>query len=251
MTWKNLLLAFATFAFFAGCADPVPMGGMTNQNFAPSVDGNATMDFHAFSGANPAGGLPGVGGQLQCAQPENPVVGQCVPAYTNVTVTVLAPRAVDGTYEAHFVNATGSLLVVQLMEGPSMGAMATYTGAHNFTEDHTGRFTALELRLGNFVLASAPAQQGVQTVQDVAWTGRTLNATVSGLPANTTYQGNLYLANEDGSVQAEPTETFPVTNGPFSFTSTQRDIGAYAEFHIHVGHSKINLYKATIQTMAA
>ena len=73
--------------------------------------------------------------------------------------------------------------------------------------------------------------------------GKVLNVTVSGLPAAGSFVGRLYTCDPE-SMLLSIAETFPVNNGGTEFTAPL-DIADYAEFHIHVGTSLINLYKAS------
>lgn len=259
-----LLASILAAALLAGCSAKTPSGTFADLAFAPKVDGGAVAHYQAFSGANPGGQVPQVGGTVQCAQPPQAPVPPCKEPFTLVKVNVTAPKAVEGKYSVFLVNATGSLLVADLSETDTGDAKtARYAGEKNFTTDYTGRFTGLELRLGGFLLATAPAGEGAQAfvvaasakgvkVPEMSWEGHKMSGTIEGLPANATYQGNLYLPGPDGAALADPAESFTINgNGPFEYTSTSHDVGDFAEFHVHVGHSKVNLYKASVKPAAA
>jgi hypothetical protein len=257
---RSATLAVAAFALLAGCTAPAPEGTARDLQFAPTVAGTVVLDYQPFEGANPAAGTPA--GQAQCAHGQVPTspVPPCKGPWTDVQVNVTAPQAGDATYSVYLANATTELLVAELAEGALAGNMATYTGRQNFT--HLAAPTHVELRLGDLVVAHAGATEGPQPftldgaltaveVSALAWKGATLTGTAQGLPANATFQGNLYLAGPDGTVQMEPAESFTIQgNGPFTYTSPGRTVGEFVEFHIHVGHSKLNLYKAAIESAA-
>lgn len=255
------ILAVVVLAALAGCAAPEPQGTLRDLQFAPTVDGTVLLDFQPFEGANPAAGTP-AGPQAQCAHGQVPgsPVPSCKGPWTDVQVNLTAPRAADAKYSVYLANATTGLLVADLVEGAVSGNVAAYTGGQNFT--HLAAPTHVELRLGSLVVAHAGAAEGLQAftvdgaltgveVANLSWKGATLTGTAQGLPSNATFQGNLYLAGPDGTVQPEPAESFTLQgNGPFTYTSPERTIGDFVEFHIHVGHSKLNLYKAAIETSA-
>jgi hypothetical protein len=262
MSPRVLLLAAALVALtLAGCSSPPPSGTIVDAHHALALEGSAAIDYQPFEGGNPGGQAPVVGGQLQCAHggvPGGPVP-PCRGPWSDFRVNVTLPLAIEGAYTVHAVNATGSTVLLELAETDARETTALYAGAKNFTEDLTGRYTTLELRLGSFLLATAPAGEGPQAftvapaaqgVQTTAtWEARTIRGSVTGLQPNVTYRGNLYLPADGGGVQMMPTEWFTIApDGSFEYTSEARDISAFVEFHVHVGASKVNLFKATIQT---
>lgn len=255
------ILVLAALALLAGCTAPEPTGTGRDLQFAPTLAGGVMLDFQPFEGANPAFGTP-AGPQAGCAHGQVPMspLPPCKGPWTDVQVNLTAPHAGDAKYSVYLANATTELLVAELTEGAVSGNVATYTGGQNFT--HLAAPTHVELRLGSLVVAHAGATEGLQAftldgaltgveVTSLAWEGATLTGTAQGLPANVTFQGNLYVAGPDGTVQPEPPESFTIQgNGPFTYTSPERTIGEFVEFHIHVGHSKLNLYKAAIESSA-
>jgi len=263
MSPKGLLLAASlACTLVAGCAEDPPTGTLTDLGFNPGspLMGKAAIDYQPFEGANPAGQAPQVGGQLQCAQGQVPgsPVPPCRGPWTDVKVNATLPKGGDGMWSVWFVNATGESKVADLTEAQAgTGTTSLFTGGANLTADHTGRYSTLELRLDGFRYATASAAEGTPdftlatgadgvAVQNGAWSGKTLTGIISGLPENATFQGNLYVRGADGAVAADPEETFAIAgNGPFTYSSP-RDIAEFAEFHIHVGHSKVNLYKAVV-----
>ena len=250
-------LGALALALLAGCTAPEPQGTGRDLQFSPTLDGGVTIDYQPFEGGNPAAPA---GPQAGCAHGQVPMspLPPCKGPWTDVQVNLTAPRGGDAKYSVYLANATTELLVAELVEGAVFGNVATYTGRQNFT--HLAAPTHVELRLGDLVVAHAGAAEGPQaftldgalTAVDVAplsWKAGTLAGTVQGLPSNATFQGNLYLAAPDGTVQPEPAESFTIQgNGPFTYTSPERTIGDFVEFHIHVGHSKLNLYKAAIES---
>jgi len=263
MSQKNwILTSIVAFALLAGCSEAPPAGTLRDLSFSPPVAGDASFDYQAFTG-DETSGVPVVGGNLQCQAPgpAGPVVTPCKMPYTDVKVNATLPKGGDAKWSLYLVNATSELLVAELAEGPSQDKTATYTGGKNYTEDLTGRYSTVELRLGSFLFASADVKEGsnplamvrdasLVAVTDATFDGHTLTATVAGLPANATYRGNLYLRDANGAAHPEPAESFAIDgNGPISYTSTEHNVADFAEFHIHVGDSMVNLYKAAIETV--
>jgi len=253
------VLAILSAALLAGCSAKVPTGTLATVSYAPTVDGGAKVHYEPFSGANQAAGSPA--DAQKCAQDQLPgqvPVQHCRGPWTTVAVNVTAPLAGDQAYTAWLVNATGSLKVADLTESNAAAKTATYSGAVNFTKDYTTSFTTLELRLGSLVVATAPTKEGPDafalapiasvTVGDATFNGHDLSGTVSGLPGNATFMGMLYLPDADGKAQNDAAESFAISgNGNFHYTSSSHEISDFVEFHIHVGKSKLNLYKASIQ----
>jgi hypothetical protein len=68
---------------------------------------------------------------------------------------------------------------------------------------------------------------------------------IQGLPETGTFHGYLYRADGTGALQQ--VQQFPnLTNGQQTLTAPQ-PIPDYEEFHIHLGDSRINVFKATIE----
>lgn len=261
LRWVPVAVCLLSFTL-AGCSDPAPTGKLANLNFATPVGGQAVVDYQPFEGANPGGGAPDpLNGTLQCAQdqvPPGPVpspLPPCKGPWTAVQVNLAnAAEPGAGTYNVYLTGpaATPRQIGTLTMTGTN-ATMAPF----NVTQDLSGVYDKVEVRLDDFLLAVAPATEGPQMLALAAgvntvtaegtYVGSKLDVTIAGLPAsNATYMGALYLRNPDGSVAAAPAEMFPVTNGPRSYESKAHAIVDFAEFHVHVGDSKVNLYKASI-----
>lgn len=235
-------------AALAGCSDAPPSGTLTPAGPAFAVQGDAAIQYQ--EAVYPAGQVPGVGTML-CGPAQAPPQTQCVPPSSTFRVHFMALPQPEGQYEAVLAGGAGGELPLG-----ALAADAANMWDLNVTldEDLSGRFERLELRMGSLVLASAPAGEGSQTFAVAeslgaitatgTYSGRVLNVTVSGLPANATYSGYLYTADPTSGelVRGEP---FTVRNGANEHTA-ERDVATYAEFHIHVGSSMVNLYKATL-----
>ena len=247
-----VVLAVLAVTALAGCSKAPPSGELAAGASGVSIDGNGVVDYTAAQ--YPAGGVPVVGQQLCSPTPQAPPQTQCVPASSAFTVHFMAlPDPAGATYEVVLANASGTLPVGALvMDANNMwGVNKTFEG-----EDYTGSFDRLELRLGDVVLATAPAGEGTNTFAldaglsgisaTGAYRGKELNVTVSGLPANGTYTGYLYTLDENSGLLTR-NEPFPIRNGGNEYTAPL-DVADYAEFHIHLGTSMVNLYKTTIGT---
>ncbi len=261
MQTKSLLsfLALAAVAF-AGCSDGPPSGDLAATNERPVVDGTVEITYQPFTGANPLGQVPNAGEQLQCAHDpiaEQDPTGQfpqeaCQEAYSLFEVHFMSLPAADAAgYAVFLANATGEELSLGTL---TAGAGTMFDGEFNQTADLTGSYEFLEVRSGAFVLAQAPTAAGNQSFELPAasvavqvtgtYEGKTLTLQVSGLVANVTYTGRLYAVNEDSGV-VEPVASFPVASGETVFEA-EKNIADYAEFHLHVGGTSVNVYKATI-----
>lgn len=245
-----LVLSILTMAALAGCSKAPPSGTLTGGASGVSIDGAADTNYQ--EAVYPAGAVPQVGTML-CGPAGAPPETQCVPASSSFHVHFMTLPTPEGTYDVVLAGGAGG--------ERNIGSLTMDTGSMwdlNATlanEDLDGQFQRIEVRMGDFVLAEAPATEGSQTpfvpgpgVGSVAATGtykgKVLNVTVSGLPENGTYVGRLYT-NDTQSGLLTVAETFPLHNGANEFTA-KVNVADYAEFHIHVGASLVNLYKMQI-----
>lgn len=258
-TLLGALAVVATFAL-AGCSDAPVSGSLVNSNFAQPLAGTVTFAYTPFdNGGNPLGGQAETS-QFECSQddaagnipggiPDGSPLQECTPPRTVVTgnITGLPEGAM---FEAFLVGADPAA-------ARALGSLTSGAIAYDVAEDLTGMFTALEVRLGTFVYATAGTASGANNVAaaealaDIKVTGtykgEDLTVTVSGLPEGATYQARLYRpdpTNTEAPLTAD--QTFTVANGETTFTMPkgQYKLADYTEFHIHVANTMINLYKA-------
>lgn len=245
------VLALLAVTTLAGCNDDPPSGQLSPGPAPLAVDGTANVAYTAEvrpAGAVPVPGVP----DLVCPpDPLPPQVPRCVEASSSFTVHFMALPTPEGTYEVVLVNATGEVPLGALVaDANNMYELnKTVEG-----EDYEGDFDRIELRMGDFVVATSSAAEGQQTfalaegLDSVSATGtyrgKVLNVTLSGLPANARYSGYLYTLDEASGLLTRG-DPFPVTNGANEYEA-ELDIADYAEFHVHVGSSMVNLVKMTI-----
>jgi hypothetical protein len=256
-----LAAVLAALLLLPGCSQKEPTGTLVSQGYSTPVAGTATLQYQAFTGSNPSGGLPSpLNSTLECAQNSDPTnqipVPHCQYASTNVTLSFTAlPMAAGGEYKVALVGANRTL---------DLGALAvsdngTATVTKRYDEDYTGQFDRVELTFNGFHYAQAPAQAGEQKFALVAsvnqltvtatYTGSALTGTVSGLEPNVTYRGRLYLPNANGELVS--VEDFAITPdaagaAKLNYVSKTRQISEFKEFHIHVGDGKLNVFKSTV-----
>jgi hypothetical protein len=244
-----VVLALLAVTALAGCSKAPPSGELATGASGVMIDGNGVA---AYTAAQSPAQVPVVGQDVCSPLPQSPPETQCVPASSSFTIHFMAlPDPSGGTYEVVLANASGILPVGALvMDANNMWEVnKTFDG-----EDYTGSFDRMELRLGEVVLATAPAAAGTNTFALDAglsgisatgsYSGKVLNVTASGLPMNGTYTGYLYTLDEESGLLTR-NEPFPIQEGANEYTAPQ-DIASYAEFHIHLGSSMVNLYKMTI-----
>ncbi|HJQ93816.1 MAG TPA: hypothetical protein VJ874_05980 [Candidatus Thermoplasmatota archaeon] len=248
-----VVLAVLAVTALAGCSKAPPSGDLSPGAMPLAIEGSATIDYTAEE--RPAGQVPVVGGQL-CSPVPNPPVPQCVDASSSFTIHFMALPEPAGTYEVVLANATGEVPLGALVaDANNMWELnKTIEG-----EDYDGDFDRLELRMGDFVLATSPTAEGQQAfaladgLSSVtaagSYRGKVLNVTVSGLPANATYTGYLYTMDEASGLLTRG-DPFPIANGANEHEA-ELNIADYAEFHVHVGSSMVNLVKLTIGTGGA
>jgi hypothetical protein len=245
-----LALTVVLAATLAGCSKAPPSGTLASG--APGLSVSGTADIQYQEKVRPAGQVPTAGDAL-CPPPQSPSgVPQCVDPSSSFHVHFMALPTPEGTYDVVLAGGSGG--------ERNLGSLAVDTGSmwdFNTTiagEDLDGQFERVEVRMGDFVMATSPSAEGSQAFSLPAglgtitaagtYKGKVLNVTVSGLPANGTYVGRLYT-NDTQSGLLTVAETFPLHNGANEFTA-KANVATYAEFHIHVGASLVNLYRMKI-----
>jgi hypothetical protein len=260
MSSKMLALLGLSLLLLAGCSAKPPSGTLAPVSYSLSgVDGTATITYTPFSsGGNPTGPVPVVGPTAQCSQdgivsmipgyPQQSPLQKCTPASTRVLISAKLPAQGSASYTAYFVGGSaGEQVIGDLAASPDGALVVNKT----FDVDLTGQHTGVEVRLQGFVAATTPTAGGPLAPANVGgiaatgtFEGPKLTLTVSGLPENGTYIGRLYTKDAAGVLAVR--ESFSLKNGATSYTAKQ-DIAQFAEFHIHVGDSLLNLYKATVK----
>jgi hypothetical protein len=127
---------------------------------------------------------------------------------------------------------------------PTWGVNVTFQG-----ENLDGMYESIEVRLGSQPVVRAPASAGTNAFAIVpelasvtatlSWVGMELTASVDGLPEGAEATAWLVVMDPIQGELVHETE-FPVGNGTATATAP-RPIAEYAEFHVHLGDSKINL----------
>ncbi|HET6398920.1 MAG TPA: hypothetical protein VFH47_05145 [Candidatus Thermoplasmatota archaeon] len=252
-------------AILAGCSDGPPTGELAAASSPVSVDGAAAVQVRArvdpLNDQRPGPALPPdvacAGNQLPPQLPADQF--RCVDPRTDVNITFRSLASGTQSYTAYGLVPGGQEELLGPLAPTSQPAdqngHLTHTLNLTFPADMSAAYTQLQVRLGDVVVAQAPWQPGSQayfelnsTLSQVTATGsyrgRELTLDVQGLPPTGTFHGYLYRADETGALQQ--VQQFPnLTNGEQTLTAPQ-DISDYAEFHIHLADSRINLFKATI-----
>ena len=259
-----LLLSLLIAAALAGCSKGPPAGALAAGDPALTVDGTSDLHFQAFSsGGNPTGVIPTAGNTTQCAQDQLPMqppgMSKCTPAMSTVHVHFMAlPQPEAAGYKVVLTGGTTAEKEREVGElAPGEGAMWDLN--KTYSEDLAKHFTTIVVKAGDFVVAQSPASQSGKEAFAVpkdygaitakgTYKGKALSVDVSGLPGNGTFMGRLYTQDPKTCITSMA-ESFPVKNGANTFTA-KVNIASYAQFHIHVGASLINLYKADIHDKA-
>jgi hypothetical protein len=246
-----LMLPILALALLAGCSDAPPSGDLPAGTAALAVDGNVIATYTpASSGGNP---LPA---PLNCVQDNSPVpppagATPCVPAMSSFQVHFMAlPQPDASGYHVYLTGAAARDLGALMANEANMWELTM-----NYTEDLSAGVTGVELRMGEVVLATASGAAGTNpfTVAEAltgvsatgSYKGKVLTVTVDGLPEGGVYNGRLYTMDEESGLLT-PGDYFPVTPGqPVEYRAAV-DIADHAEFHVHVGTSSVNLYKAVL-----
>ncbi len=264
MLRRTLVLVSLAALLLAGCSSAPPAGTLVNTNYTISTaEGMVKLTYTPFSpGGNPTGVVPIIGPMTQCVQgvligqipppaayPPNAPVQPCTPASTNVLLMATLPNPGSSRYNAYFVGGTaGEASIGELADSGAGAYMVNKTFDSDLNNQHAG----VEVRLNGYVVATSPATGGDQALAIApvsgiaavgAFEGPKLTLKLSGLADNGTFVGRLYTKDDKGVLAVA--EAFPVKNGEVVFMA-KKDVALYAEFHIHVGDSSLNLYKATV-----
>lgn len=255
------LLALLVLTSLAGCSDGPPSGKVVLAGGPLVIEGTVQNTYQAESGGQDVSQVPSSPTDRLCPEdaggqqvPPGAVMQPCVPAFSNYKLHFMTlPEPSGDGYSVFYAGGAIGEKSLGLLEPDASGMWEA-----NITKDvdEEGQFDHFELRMGSFVVATASSAKGSQAFVAApslstvtvtgSYKGRTLTIDVQGLPEDVKDPvGRLYLRNEDGNLSA-PVETFPVITGGQSFKSEMRNIGGYAEFHIHVGTSKIYLYQGKL-----
>ena len=250
--------ALLVLTALAGCSDGPPSGDLEAIPGPVAIEGTIVSTYQARSGGQDVSQVPNAPTDRIC--PQNgvpPGVPECVEASSNYRIHFMSlPEPTGDGYQVFRVGGA-------IGEGKSLtvlqpGANGMWEANVTVEENHDGTFDHFELRLGtSFTVAKAASASGSQAfVAEPALTavtvtgsykGSKLTLNVQGLPEGLKPEpvGRFYLRTADGNLSA-PQESFPVINGEQEYVSKDMDIGDYAEFHIHVGESKVYVYQSTI-----
>jgi hypothetical protein len=249
------LLALLTFALLAGCSDGAPSGDLVAKGGGLSVDGSTAENTYVAESGGQANPVPGQD-RICTTDPTGQAVQPCVEASSHYKVHFMSLPEPDGNGYAVFQvgGEIGERQLVPLTPTPEGMYEAEFT---RDGVDESAMFERLELRMGSFVVASASSAQGSQAfVADAAFgnvtvtgsfKGHKLTLDVQGLPGDGSkpqFVGRLYTLNQAGNLTVA--ESFNVVNGAQEYVSKDANVGSYAEFHIHVGTSKVYVYQATL-----
>lgn len=260
-------------SLLAGCADEVPPVTIDadQEGVTAATSGNVAIVYQdAHSPANES--TMGATGTVDettdqdtsCAADEDPTGSsaeyQCTPAATVVNVSFESlPLPGTSAYKAFLVGNEGELELGDLafnehaehMGGPMFAVNAT------LPENVNGMYDRVEVRLGSLVLAWAPATGGTNpfTVNpavlavsvSISYQGTQLTVNAENLPEGADPVGWLVEVDMDG--EKVHAVQFPINGNATQFTA-ERPITEFAEFHVHVGDSKINMAIATLSTAA-
>ena len=267
---RAMLVSVLTLAVaLAGFSDDPPSGGFSRSGNAIVVDGNYTVEFQEF--VNPVSGTEGT--QLECQQDQiadaDPTPGGLLPIeactypYTKAMGHIMSLPEADGQgYAVYFTDSGFSAepLELAMLSGNSMLDWSFDNSSDcdgQFSDDGCNldtMYDTLEIRLVSQDLAVATggiSSSGTFEVADAvkgvsfsaSYDGKELTLTTSGI-GNYTVDG--WLVSEDEETGAlTHADKFSVANGETIYEAPE-SIDSYAQVHLHVAGTKINLAVATI-----
>lgn len=251
MNRKILLTAVIAFAL-AGCAEAPPSGEFSTTGHALVAEGSATIAYQPE--IKPIDDTSGADSPVDCVPDEAPSQLdqlKCTDAFTNVTghFMNLKDLTMDGaSYSLYFVDSTGNNDEEYLFDLMFDNASGMHDATTQFDEDLDGNFDAVELRVGDFVLATAGTAAGennfglfanaTSVSASATYKGKDLTVDVGGLQAGISYTAWLFGLDENGVM--DHLESFSVMDGITEYTAEQ-NINKYGEFHIHVSGTSLNV----------
>lgn len=249
----TVVLSLLTFALLAGCSDGPSKGDLTPIPGALTIEGTAVSDYiQAVYPTNPATGEtltnPATGDPV-CADAEG---FECTDPSSNYTFHFMTLPEADGN--GYSVFQAGGSIGDRMLTAIAMDGAGMWAGKAMKEADESTMFERFELRMGNFVVATAGSAEGSQAfvatpalsgvVVTGSYKGNNLDIDVQGLPEGIEFVGRFYTEGLSGNLTVG--ESFPVVAGAQTLVTEQMAVGSYKEFHIHVGTSKIYVYQATL-----
>lgn len=251
-----LMTALLAAVALAGCSDDAPSGEFSSDRHSLTLGTTAEVEIDIQPGENgydpgtdPTGGM--IPYEDLCALDE--AAGQadqeqCQDAHTSISVHIMElPDPGSGSYELVLTGEQERTVgTIQMDENDMWVLEESYEG-----EDLSGQFNGTEVRYGDLVYARSGASSGTNMLELVlpgtsfaaSYEGRELTVTVSGAPEGVSLTG--WLVEENATGGLEHVEDFTVSGDEVTYTA-ENPIDHYAEAHIHVGDSKINLAIATV-----
>lgn len=270
----ELMVAVSLFAVaLAGCTDPPPSGEVSGSSVAVPADGNADVDTQGFEagvpdpseGENPAYDPCPFAGQAEGEEVDPFEEFRCQRPFTKIDVHMMSlPDPQSSTYEVFITDSKDEATEMKLddLAANGTGENLMYEMSYDNTDDcadatedagcdHSTTHDTIEIRLGEILVATAAlgggsfeaneAFSGTSFVFD--YEGDSGVLTLSGAGGNITYEAVLYEATGEGETTA--VETYPVSEGENEIQA-ENDIADYAEVHIHVEGTKINVAQGTV-----
>lgn len=239
-----LLTIMMAAVALAGCSDDPATGEFSSSSSGLKVDGSIDFAFQAREVPEAAGQqAPDEYCTLAEGAPEG-TLPKCIPASTDVTVHLMDVTDPGPGNSYNVVLIANGTVFKDLGTAALVDGMFELT-AH-FDEDLEGRFTEVQIRFGEFPLATASPSGGAFDVNSMAratfegsYTGKDLSLTVTGLLDGISYTGWLVVIDEETGEKTHE-ESFSVAEGENIYTA-ERSIDQYSEVHIHVGSSTINV----------
>lgn len=255
---RSILIAASLLAVvLAGCSDDPPAGELTGSSVAVPVAGTVTLDEQTFSEPQPSSG-----DGTTCPQRDTLQQQQCTYPYTKLNIHLMSmPDPQSGTYTAMLASSSGATMDLGALEvngtAPNMMFNLDFDNEGDCAGTYSDEGCVLSLTydeihiyLDDLLVGMAPLQSGASFVANpnfgghafvLSYEGKSATVELSG-NGNFTYELVLYTADETGEVSA--VENYVVSVGSNEVTA-EMDFDAYAEAHIHVAGTKVNLAKAS------
>lgn len=265
-------VAIITFALaavaMAGCSDAPPSGTVSFERNGLTGSGDATFEY--TPPGNPFDAIPvqevadalctvnAVTGPINDGiedQGQGRPLPECTAPHTEISVHAMdLPEPSSDGYHAFLVGGNGEVDLGAL----AMDDQGMWTLEVANEENLEGMYNATEIRMGTARVLTAGTSSGgnqfafhnsvTATSFDGTWEDKTLTVSVSGLPA-VAVEG--WLVSEDPETgELVHDVSFPISgDGSVTYTAAE-SLDHWAEFHVHVAGSKVNVGIGSIATAA-
>ncbi len=258
----SILIAVSLLAVaLAGCSDDPPSGEISGSSVAVPAAGTIELSETRFNEPGPVAN-PNQPGQT-CPGRETAGQQQCTYPSSVLTIHLMSlPNPLNEQYTVTLVSSSAATMDLGPLTATANGTEAMYDLVYDNTDDCdnsysddgcvlSDQFDEIYVYMGELLVAIGPLQNGGSFEANPAFAGHSFSLTYENKDATVELTGNgnftydlvLYTADEAGEITA--VEDYTVSPGSNEVTA-EMSWDKYAEVHVHVAGTKVNLAKASV-----